>query len=69
VLRASASVLKKIQYFLTQIIWKFFRAILPIYVNPRNDKIQAKYNHKMEIRSRKDFLKLLKKNSKGIILK
>lgn len=47
----------------------FSAQFLPIYVNPRNDKIQAKYNHKMEIRSRKDFLKLLKKNSKSIILK
>ncbi len=47
----------------------FSAQFLPIYVNPRNDKIQAKYNHKMEIRSRKDFLRLLKKSSQSIILK
>ncbi len=46
----------------------FSPQFLPIYVNPRNDKIQAKYIHQPEYRSRKDFLKLLRENSKSIKL-
>jgi hypothetical protein len=42
---------------------------LPIYINPRNDKIQAFYRHTPQIRSRKDFLKLLQEQSRSIILK
>ena len=30
-----------------------------IYINPANAKLQATYSHKSEIRSRKDFIKLL----------
>ncbi|MEA2064828.1 MAG: hypothetical protein U9O66_00840 [Patescibacteria group bacterium] len=41
---------------------------MPIYVNPRNDKIQAFYHHAPEHRTRKQFLELLRKNSKSIIL-
>ncbi|HTX87302.1 MAG TPA: hypothetical protein VMC41_04540 [Candidatus Nanoarchaeia archaeon] len=47
----------------------FSPQFLPIYVNPRNDKIQAAYKHDKIKRSREEFLKLLKKNSKSIVLK
>jgi len=47
----------------------FSPQFLPIYVNPRNDKIQAHYHHKPEFRSRRDFLRLLRDNSKSIVLK
>lgn len=46
----------------------FSPQFMPIYVNPRNDKIQATYHHKAILRTRKQFLSLLKKNSKSIIL-
>jgi hypothetical protein len=46
----------------------FSPQFLPIYVNPRNDKIQAKYVHQPEYRNRKEFLKLLRENSKSIKL-
>jgi len=46
----------------------FSPQFMPIYVNPRNDKIQATYRHKIILRTRKEFLELLKKNSKSIIL-
>lgn len=42
---------------------------LPIYVNPRNDKIQALYKHIPEYRTRKEFLKLLESKSTSITLK
>ncbi|MDR0448984.1 MAG: hypothetical protein LBG89_00785 [Rickettsiales bacterium] len=41
---------------------------VPIYVNPTNDKIQAFYEHKPEYRSRKEFLNLLKSESRSIVL-
>ncbi len=47
----------------------FSPQFLPIYVNPRNDKIQAYYHHKPVYRSRKKFLKLLRNNSKSIVLR
>jgi hypothetical protein len=47
----------------------FSPQFLPIYVNPRNDKIQAYYHHSPEYRTRIGFLKLLQENSKSIILK
>lgn len=47
----------------------FSPQFLPIYVNPRNDKIQATYRHNKIYRTRKDFLKMLKEKSKSIILK
>ncbi|OHB17442.1 MAG: hypothetical protein A2749_01475 [Parcubacteria group bacterium RIFCSPHIGHO2_01_FULL_45_26] len=46
----------------------FSPQFMPIYVNPRNDKIQATYHHAEILRTRADFLKLLKKNSRSITL-
>jgi len=46
----------------------FSPQFMPIYVNPRNDKIQATYHHNSILRKRKQFLELLKENSKSIIL-
>ena len=46
----------------------FSPQFMPIYVNPRNDKIQATYNHNIVLRTRKEFLSILKKSSKSIIL-
>lgn len=46
----------------------FSPQFMPIYVNPRNDKIQAIYHHDMVMRTRKEFLELLKKNSISITL-
>lgn len=46
----------------------FSPQFMPVYVNPRNDKIQATYHHEPILRSRKDFLNLLIKSSKSIIL-
>lgn len=46
----------------------FSPQFMPIYVNPRNDKIQSFYHHKSEYRNREQFLELLRKNSKSIIL-
>lgn len=46
----------------------FSPQFLPIYVNPRNDKIQALYNHKPIIRSRKKFMDLLRIGSRSIVL-
>ncbi len=47
----------------------FSPQFLPIYVNPRNDKIQATYRHDKVYRTRDEFLKMLKEKSKSIILK
>lgn len=47
----------------------FSPQFLPIYVNPRNDKIQATYRHDKIRRTREKFLKTLKEQSKSIILK
>lgn len=47
----------------------FSPQFLPIYVNPRNDKIQATYKHNKIFRTRNEFLNLLKDKSKSIILK
>ncbi|MEK7124246.1 MAG: hypothetical protein AAB877_00985 [Patescibacteria group bacterium] len=46
----------------------FSPQFMPIYINSRNDKIQAQYKHEIQLRTRKEFLNLLKKNSKSIIL-
>ena len=46
----------------------FSPQFLPVYVNPRNDKIQAFYHHEPVMRSRKEFLSELVKASKSIIL-
>ena len=47
----------------------FSPQFLPIYINPRNDKLQAYYTAKPEERSRQAFLKLLQKTSRSIVLK
>ncbi len=39
-------------------IHTFSPQFLPVYVNPRNDKIQAYYHHTEMYRTRKDFLRL-----------
>ena len=46
----------------------FSPQFLPIYVNPRNDKIQAYYHAEKIERSRDDFLSLLEKESTSIKL-
>lgn len=46
----------------------FSPQFLPIYVNPRNDKIQAFYLHEPIYRTRQDFVELLKAKSKSIVL-
>ncbi len=46
----------------------FSPQFMPVYVNPRNDKIQATYHHETMLRTRKEFLELLKNNSKSITL-
>ena len=46
----------------------FTPQFMPIYVNPRNDKIQATYHHNITHRTREEFLSELKNNSKSIIL-
>ncbi|MBI4722013.1 MAG: hypothetical protein HY769_03290 [Candidatus Stahlbacteria bacterium] len=46
----------------------FSPQFLPIYVNPRNDKIQAYYLHEPVYRTRAEFLKILRDSSKSIIL-
>ena len=55
--------------FVKQYVHVFSPQFLPIYVNPRNDKIQAYYHHEPEIRSRTDFLRLLRENSHSIDLR
>jgi hypothetical protein len=47
----------------------FSPQFLPIYINPRNDKIQATYRHDRIYRTREDFLNTLKEKSKSIILR
>lgn len=55
--------------FDTSQILVFSPQFLPIYVNPRNDKIQSSYDHKPVFRTREEFIKLLQASSKSIILK
>lgn len=55
--------------FAKKYLYLFSPQFLPIYVNPRNDKIQAYYHHEPAYRTRSEFLELLRKNSKSIILK
>lgn len=47
----------------------FSPQFLPIYVNPRNDKIQAYYQHEPIYRTRTEFLEKLRVSSRSIILK
>ena len=46
----------------------FSPQFLPIYVNPRNDKIQAYYYAEPEERTREEFLSLLREKSESISL-
>jgi len=55
--------------FVKEYLHVFSPQFLPVYVNPRNDKIQAYYHHEPEHRSRVEFLRLLKERSRSIILK
>ena len=46
----------------------FSPQFLPVYVNPRNDKLQAHYKSARQTRSRSEFLNLLQKESRSIVL-
>jgi len=46
----------------------FSAQFMPIYVNPRNDKLQSFYKHEPEYRSRREFLEFLQNNSTSIVL-
>jgi hypothetical protein len=54
--------------FVKDSVHLFSPQFLPIYVNPRNDKIQALYKTEPQLRTRAEFLTLLKENSKSIAL-
>lgn len=54
--------------FLKDSVHCFSPQFLPIYVNPRNDKIQAFYHHEPIVRSRRDFLGELSVASRSIQL-
>lgn len=54
--------------FVKESIHAFSPQILPIYVNPRNDKIQAYYHASPEERTRDEFLRLLQSRSTSIVL-
>ncbi|MCY4009150.1 MAG: hypothetical protein OXF22_05305 [Anaerolineaceae bacterium] len=54
--------------FVKERIHAFSPQFLPVYVNPRNDKIQAYYRAEPEERSREEFLELLKNRSHSIVL-
>ncbi|WP_146009762.1 hypothetical protein [Janthinobacterium sp. ROICE36] len=47
----------------------FSPQFMPIYINPRNDKLQALYHHDPEYRTRRNFLDLLVRGSTSIALK
>lgn len=49
-------------------IHTFSPQFLPVYVNPRNDKIQAYYHAAPEERTRDEFLELLQTQSRSIVL-
>jgi len=55
--------------FVKEYVHVFSPQFLPIYVNPRNDKVQALYHHEPQPRSRAEFLRLLRENSKSIVLR
>jgi hypothetical protein len=54
--------------FVKESVHIFSPQFLPIYVNPRNDKIQAFYHHEPEYRSRTQFIQQLREKSRSIIL-
>ena len=55
-------------HFDTSYMELFSPQFLPIYVNPRNDKIQAYYKHQPEYRTRSEFMQLLREKSTSITL-
>ncbi|MFA6186297.1 MAG: hypothetical protein WC770_03665 [Phycisphaerae bacterium] len=55
--------------FVKEDVHIFSPQFLPIYVNPRNDKIQAFYHHEPEYRSRTQFSRQLREKSRSIILR
>lgn len=55
--------------FVKEYLHVFCPQFLPVYVNPRNDKIQAYYHHEPEHRSRAKFLRLLREKSRSIVLR
>jgi len=54
--------------FVKNYIHMFSPQFLPVYVNPRNDKLQAYYKADAEERTRDEFLRLLRENSRSIKL-
>ena len=54
--------------FVNDSIHTFSPQFLPVYVNPRNDKIQAYYHAEPEERTRDEFLELLQTESRSIVL-
>ena len=54
--------------FVKESIHTFSPQFLPVYVNPRNDKLQAYYHARPEERTREEFLELLQSNSRSIVL-
>lgn len=54
--------------FVNESIHTFSPQFLPVYVNPRNDKIQAYYHAAPEERTREEFLDLLQTQSRSIVL-
>lgn len=54
--------------FVEDSVHLFSPQFLPIYVNPRNDKIQSLYKTEPQYRTRSEFLTLLKERSKSIAL-
>ena len=55
-------------YFEKDRIHVFSPQFIPIYINPRNDKLQAYYYHQPVFRTRDEFLLELRNNSKSIVL-
>lgn len=54
--------------FANEAVHVFSPQFLPVYINPRNDKIQSFYHHEPIYRTRQEFLRLLRENSKSIVL-
>ncbi len=54
--------------FVKDRIHTFSPQFLPVYVNPRNDKIQAYYHAPPEERTRDELLELLQSRSRSIVL-
>lgn len=55
--------------FVKEYVHVFCPQFLPIYINPRNDKIQSFYHHDPEYRTRVEFLHLLREKSRSIVLR